>query len=64
MKLETTRLFAKWLTYIVPGYLVAITSTCTIKLEHFEEIGTCGKRNFENKFLDTVFQFLEEIIIY
>ena len=34
------------------------------KLEHFDEIKTHIKSNFENKFLEMVFQLLEEIIIY
>ena len=34
----------------LPGYLVAITSMCTTKLERFDEIRTWGKRNFENEF--------------
>ena len=46
------------------GHSVAITSTCTMKLERFDEIGTRGNRNFENEFLEIVFQFLEGIIIY
>ena len=47
-----------------PGRLVATTSTCTAKLERFDEIGTHGKSNFENEFLEMVFQLLEEIIVY
>ena len=35
-----------------------------MKLERFDEIRACDKRNFENKFLEKVFQLLEEIIIY
>ena len=46
------------------GRSVATTSTCTTKLKHFDQIRTHGKSNFENKLLETVFQFLEEIIIY
>ena len=48
----------------LPGHLVAITSTCAKKLEHFDEIGTLGKRKFESIFLEIVFQLLEEIIVY
>ena len=47
----------------VPGCLVAITSMCMTKLEHFDEIRTRGKRTFENEFLNMVFRLLEEIII-
>ena len=46
----------------LPGHSVAITSTCTTKLERFDEIGTRGNRNFENEFSEMVFQILEEII--
>ena len=49
---------------LLPGHLVAITDMYTTKLERFDEIGTHGKCNFENKFLEMVFQSLEEIIIY
>ena len=48
----------------LPGHSVAITSTRTMKLEHFDEIGTWDKCKFENKFLEIIFQFLEEMIIY
>ena len=48
----------------LPGHSVAITSTCRTKLERFDKLGKQGKCNFENKFLDMGFQFLEEIIIY
>ena len=49
----------------LPGHQVDITSTCMMKLERFDEIGTRGKHSFENKiFLEMVLQFLEEIIIY
>ena len=48
----------------LPGHSVATTSTCTTKLERFDEIRTRGKSHFENKFLEMVFQLLEEIIIY
>ena len=48
----------------LPGHSVAITSTCMTKLERFDEIGTRGNHNFENNFLEIVFQFLEDIIIY
>ena len=43
---------------------VAITSMCTTKLERFNKIGTHSNRKFEKEFLEMVFQFLEEIIIY
>ena len=46
----------------LPGYLVAITSM--MKSECIDEIGACGKRDFQNKILEIVFQLLEEIIIY
>ena len=39
----------------LPGRSVAIISTCTMKLEHFDEIRTRGKSNFENKFLEMVY---------
>ena len=48
----------------LPGHSVPITSTCTTKLERLDEIRTCGKSNLENKFLDTVSQLLEELIIF
>ena len=54
--------FAYWLTYL--GHSIATISTRTTKLERFDEIRTHGKDNFENKFLEMVFQLLEEIIIY
>ena len=47
----------------LPGHSVAITCTCIMKLECFDKIGGLGKHNFENKFLEKVFWFLEEIII-
>ena len=34
----------------LPGRSVAFTSMCTTKLEHFGEIKTHGKSNFENGF--------------
>ena len=46
---------------LLPGHLVAITGMYTTKLERFDEIGTHGKWNFESKFLEMVFQSLEEI---
>ena len=48
----------------LPGHSVGINNVCTIKLEHFDEIETRGKHNFQNEFLEMVFQFLEEIVIY
>ena len=53
---------AYWLTY--QGRSVATTSTCTTKLERFDEITTRGKNYFESEFLETVFQLFEEIIVY
>ena len=47
----------------LPGRSVATTSTCTTKLERFDEIRTRSKSNFENEFLEMVFQFLGETII-
>ena len=46
------------------GRSVATTSTCTMKLECFDEIRTRGKNNLKNKFLEMDFQLLEDIIIY
>ena len=43
---------------------VPTTSTCKMKLERFDEIRTRGKSNFQNEFLQMVFQVLVEIIIY
>ena len=48
----------------LPGHSVAITSMFHKKLERIAEIGVRGKRNFENEFLEMVFQLLEEMIIY
>ena len=48
----------------LPGRLVATTSTCTTKLQRFDEIRTRGNRNWENEFLEMVFQLLEEIVIF
>ena len=48
----------------LPGRSVATTCTCTTKLERFDKIRTCSKNNFENEFLEMVYQLLEEIIIY
>ena len=39
---------------------IAITSKCKTKLDRFDEIGTRGNHNFENKFLDMVFEFFAE----
>ena len=41
----------------LPGHSVATTSTCTKKLEPFDEIRTRGKINFENEFLEMIFSF-------
>ena len=35
-----------------------------LKLEHFDEVGKRGKRNFENKFFEIFCQILQERIIY
>ena len=40
----------------LPGRSVATTNTCTTKLEHFDEIRIHGKSNFEDEFLEMVFQ--------
>ena len=47
----------------LPGHSIATTSTYATKLECFDEIRTRGKSNFENEFLEMVFQLLEELII-
>ena len=49
----------------LPGHSMATTSMYmyTTKLERFDEIRT-RKGNFESKFLEMVFQLLEEIFIY
>ena len=46
------------------GHSGANISTWMKKLERFDEIGIRGKHNFENEFLEKVYQLLEEIIIY
>ena len=43
---------------------VATTSTCTTKLERFDEIRTRGISNFKSEYLEMAFQLLGEIIIY
>ena len=48
----------------LPGHLVAITSMYTRKLGCFNKIELHDKCKFENEFLEMVFQFLEEVIIY
>ena len=48
----------------LPGRSIATPSMYTMELERFDEIKTCGKSNFENKFLEMVSQVLEETIIY
>ena len=48
----------------LPGHSIATTVTYTTKLECFDKIRTRGKSNFENEFLETVSQLLEDIIIY
>ena len=45
------------------GHLVAITSTCTTKLERFDEIGIQDKRNFKRKLLEMFYWLFEEIAI-
>ena len=47
------QVFAKWLT--PQATRVAITSTCTMKLERFDKFGIHSKCNFENKLLEMVF---------
>ena len=47
-----------------PGHSVVITSTCTMKSERYDIIGTRGKHNFETKFLEILLQFLVAIIIH
>ena len=42
---------------------VGTTRKCGMKLERFNEIRTSGKCNFENEFLEMVFQLLEKITI-
>ena len=39
------------------GHSIATTSTCTTKLERFDETRTHGENNFENEFLKMVFCF-------
>ena len=46
------------------GHSVAITSMHTMKLEHFDKFGKHGKRKFKNWLLETMFQILQEMIIY
>ena len=41
----------------LPSHSVATTSTCTKKLEPFDEMRTRAKSNFENEFLEMVFSF-------
>ena len=48
----------------LPAQSEAITGTCRMELERFDEIGTRGKRNLEDIFLEMAFRFLEEIITY
>ena len=48
----------------LPGRSVATTSTCTTKLQSFDEIRTHSKSNFENEVLEMLFYLLQEIIIY
>ena len=46
------------------GSSIPTTSTYAMKLERFSEIRTHDQSKLENKFLEIVFQLLEEIIIY
>ena len=46
----------------LPGRSITITTTCTTKLERFDEIKR-GIRSCESGFLEMVFQLLEEIIM-
>ena len=48
----------------LPGYSVATTNKCMMKLEGFDEISTHEISNFENNFSEMVFQLLEEISNY
>ena len=48
----------------LPGHMVAITSTCTMKLERFDEIRTRSKCNFENELLEMGSQLLTLRDIY
>ena len=48
----------------LPGCSLATTSTCTTKLERFDEIRTRGKSIFEDEFLEMLYQLLKEIIDY
>ena len=48
----------------LPAHLVAITNTCKMKLKRFDEIGTHGIHNSENKVLAVFFHLLQEVIIY
>ena len=55
------------------SYLATQLPSCTpcgfasnmlMKLETFDEIGAPGNHNFENKFVEAVFKFLTQTIIY
>ena len=48
----------------LPGRLITTISMYTMKLERFDKIRTHGKSDFENEFLEMVFQLLEKVIIY
>ena len=48
----------------LPGHSLATTGMYMTKLECFDEIRTPAKVIFEKKFLEMVFQLLDEIIIY
>ena len=46
----------------LPGRSIATTGTFTMKLEHFDEIKTCGKSNFKNEFLEMLFLPLKKLL--
>ena len=60
MKLEIKCLQNGWLTRPLGSHHQHVRN----EIGMFDKIGTQGKRSFKNKFLQMVFQFLEEIIIY
>ena len=52
-----------WLAYLAAQWLPPQQHIYD-KLECFDGIRTRGKSNYENEFLEMVFQLLEEMIIY
>ena len=46
------------------AHSVAISSICTIKLECFDKIRTCGNCDFKNEFFKEAFQFLKKELFY